>query len=90
MTKEQLEIIVSLLAGQQAAIVHLSVKFAEHASLDKADLAESFRRTAELLQQETRNIEIIKMVLNQIASGINTSNPESKQDVAEQIKSLLH
>ncbi|EMW4538901.1 hypothetical protein AAE374_000622 [Salmonella enterica] len=90
MTKEQLELIAALLAGQQAAIVHLSMKLAERANLDKGELAESFRKTAQLLEDATRNKEIIAMVLNQIAAGIDTSKSESQKDVTEQIKSLLH
>ena len=90
MTKEQLELIAALLAGQNAAIVHLSMKLAEHAGLDKSDLADSFRKTGELLAEQTRNKKIIAMVLNQIAAGIDTSRPESQKEMEEQIKNLLH
>lgn len=90
MTKEQLNLIAALLAGQQAAIVHLSMKLAERSGLDKKDLAESFRRTAILLEEQTRNREIIAMVLNQVAAGIDTSGPENQKDVEDQIKHLLH
>lgn len=90
MTKEQVELIAALLAGQQAAIVHLSMKLAERAGLDKSELADSFRKTANLLEEQTRNREIIAMVLNQVAAGIDTSRPEHQKDMEQQIKNLLH
>ncbi|WP_332829483.1 hypothetical protein [Escherichia coli] len=52
MTKEQLELIAALLAGQQVAIVHLSMKLAEQAGLDKTELADSFRKTANHLDEK--------------------------------------
>ncbi|HAX5209017.1 TPA: hypothetical protein JZG45_003867 [Escherichia coli] len=90
MTREQLELITALLAGQTAAIVHLSVKFAEHADLNKSELADSFCKTADLLEEQTNNRKIIAMVLNQIASGIENTQPEGRKDIEEQIKKLLH
>ncbi|ECL8477711.1 hypothetical protein FTZ03_11840 [Salmonella enterica] len=90
MTKEQLEIIVAMLAGQSAAIVHLSMKVAEIANLDKNEFADSYRKTANLLAETTRNREIIAMALNQIANGMDTAKAESAQDIAEDIRTLLH
>lgn len=90
MTKEQLEIIVAMLAGQSAAIVHLSMKVAEISNLDKTEFADSYRKTANLLAETTRNREIIAMVLNQIANGIDTAKAESAQDISEDIRTLLH
>lgn len=90
MTKEQLELIAALIAGQQAAIVHLSMKVAQHAGINKEDMAESYRKTAELLDDKVQNKKIIMMVLNQIAQGIDTSSPEHQKHVEEQIKNLLH
>ncbi|EKH2093661.1 hypothetical protein O4K05_002244 [Salmonella enterica] len=90
MTKEQLELITALFAGQQAAIVHLAVKLADRNGIDKSEIAESFRNTANLLEEQTSHRDIISMVLNQIANGIETSKPESRGDMEEQIKKLLN
>ncbi|AXC64877.1 TPA: hypothetical protein ACGAD2_005228 [Salmonella enterica subsp. enterica serovar Newport] len=90
MTKEQMETIVAMLAGQQAAIIHLSILFAQHAGTDKESLADSFRENARLLGAQTRNKEVISLVLNQIASGISASTPETHESIKNQIKNLLH
>ncbi|ECW2977865.1 TPA_asm: hypothetical protein GBZ67_22550 [Salmonella enterica subsp. diarizonae] len=90
MTKEQLELITAFLAGQQAAIVHLSVKLAERGDWSKSEIAESFRNTAKLLEEQTRHRDVISMVLNQIANGIDISKPENGGDMEEQIKKLLN
>ncbi|EJM8065604.1 hypothetical protein NO550_004721 [Escherichia coli] len=90
MTKEQLELIAALLAGQQVAIAHLSIKLAEQAGLDKTELADSFRKTANHLDERMRNKKIIALTLNQIADGIDTSRAEGQKDIEEKIKSLLH
>lgn len=90
MTKEQLELIVALLAGHQAATVHLSLLVAKKHGIDTNEMAESFRRTAELLGDHIQNKKIIALVLNQIASGISTSTPESQRDFEDKIKDLLH
>lgn len=62
MTKEQLDFIVAMIAGQQTATVHLSLMFAEQAGVSKDLVAESFRQTAELLGQDVMNREIIVTV----------------------------
>lgn len=90
MTKEQLELIVALFAGQQAATAHLSMIVAKKHGIEKEDMAESFRKTAELLGDNIPNKKIIALVLNQIAYGISTSSPESQKVIEEQIKNLLH
>ncbi|MFW7226158.1 MULTISPECIES: hypothetical protein [unclassified Serratia (in: enterobacteria)] len=90
MTKEQLELIVALFAAQQAATVHLSMLVAQNNGIEKENMADSFRKTAELLGDHVPNKEIISLVLNQIAYGISTSAVESQKVIEKQIKELLH
>lgn len=90
MTKEQIELIVAMLSGQQAATVHLAMLFAKQAGISKDDIAASFRNTGELLGQDVKNRETIITVLNHIAKGIETASPEHEKSVEEQIKSFLH
>ncbi|AOP43719.1 hypothetical protein [Edwardsiella piscicida] len=90
MTKEQLEIIIAMLAGQSAAIVHLSSKVAEISGLDKKEFADSYRGTANLLAKTTRNREIIAMTLNQIANGMDSSQPAGPKDISDDIRDMLH
>lgn len=90
MTKEQLEIIVAMLAGQSAAIVHLSMKVAKIGGLDKNELADSYRKTANLLPEGARNREVIALALNQIAKGMKTAQPGSTKDVTDDIRQMLH
>lgn len=90
MTKEQLEVIIAMLAGQTAAIVHLSLKVAEISNKDKKEFADSYRRTANLLAETTRNREIIAMTLNQIANGMDSSQPAGPRDISDDISDMLH
>lgn len=90
MTKEQLDFIVAMIAGQKTATVHLSLMFAEQAGVSKDLVAESFRQTAGLLGQDVMNREIIVTVLNQIANGINTSTTEHQKNIEEMVKNVLH
>ncbi|HEG4372762.1 hypothetical protein [Klebsiella oxytoca] len=90
MTKEQLDLIVAMLAGHQTATVHLSLLFAEQAGISKGLVADSFRRTAELLEQDVMNRDTIVTVLNQIAKGIDTSTTEQQKNIEEIIKNVLH
>lgn len=90
MTKEQLEIIIAMLAGQTAAIVHLSLKVAEISNADKKEFADSYRKTANLLAETTRNREIIAMTLNQIANGMDSSHPAGPRDISDEIRDMLH
>ena len=89
-TKEQLEIIIAMMAGQTAAIVHLSLKVAEISNLDKKEFADSYRKTANLLAETTRNREIIAMTLNQIANGMDSSKPVGPRDISDEIRDMLH
>ncbi|WP_332829750.1 hypothetical protein [Escherichia coli] len=52
MTKEQLELIAALLAGQQVAIVHLSMKLAEQAGLDKRNWQIHFAKRQTIWMKE--------------------------------------
>jgi hypothetical protein len=90
LTKEQLEMIVALLAGHSAAIVHLSLKVAEIGELDKKKFADSYRKTASLLDDAIRNRDVIAMTLNQIANGMDSAQPETPDDIAASIRKLLH
>lgn len=90
MTKEQLEIIVAMLAGQSAAIVHLSLKVAEISALDKKEFADSYRKTANLLADTVRNREVVALALNQIANGMDTAEPEMANTISDDIRSMLH
>lgn len=89
-TKEQLEIIIAMLAGQTAAIVHLSLKVAEISNADKKEFADSYRKTANLLAETTRNREIIAMTLNQIANAMDSSQPAGPRDISDEIRDMLH
>lgn len=90
MKKEEIEVISALIAGQAAALVHLSIVVAQKTGIDKSDLAESYRNTARLLDEAAHNREIIALSLNQVAAGIDSIKSDNKQEIAEQIKSLLH
>lgn len=89
MTKEQLEMLVAMYAGQNAAIVHLAMLFSELSNIDKEVVAGSFKATANLLGDDIKNKEIIAMVLNQVVRGIETSG-KSGDEQMEQIRKLLH
>ena len=73
-----------------AAIVHLSLKVAEISNADKKEFADSYRKTANLLAETTRNREIIAMTLNQIANGMDSSHPAGPRDISDEIRDMLH
>lgn len=79
-----------MLAGQSAVLVHLSLKVAEISNLDKAEFADSYRKTANLLAETTRNRDVIAMTLTQIANGMDSSRQESSRDLSDLIRSMLH
>ncbi|MBU9866805.1 hypothetical protein [Rahnella aceris] len=85
-----METIVALMAGQSAAIVHLALKVAEQTGIDKGELADSFRKSAGLLDKSIRNVESISAALCQIAMGIELSQTESQQVIADEIKKMMH
>ncbi|ENI0470661.1 hypothetical protein ACY3SZ_004041 [Yersinia enterocolitica] len=89
MTKEQMEILIAMHMGQCTAMVHLGRLFSELANMDKEVVAKSFKATADLIGDNVKNKEIIAMVLNQIATGIETSG-KSGDEQMEQIRKLLH
>lgn len=88
MTKEQLDVIVGLLAGMQTAIVHLSNIICVRTGVTPEDLATSFEETAEAIPAEARNRELIQLALRQVAAGIRGSGagPEWERLISR----LLH
>ncbi|EMO9461670.1 hypothetical protein ACRZER_003325 [Raoultella ornithinolytica] len=90
MTKDQLEHIIAMFNAQQAATVHLSLLFAEQAGISKGLVADSFRQMAEALQENVNNRETVALVLNQIATGIDSPATEHQKSIEEMIKNVLH
>ncbi|MGL4858778.1 MAG: hypothetical protein ACRC5A_03390 [Enterobacteriaceae bacterium] len=90
MTKDLSQLFAALFAGQQLAIVHLSMLLSQHANIDKQDIAESFRKVAELIPSSADNREILIMVVNQIAAGVDSAGDTFQKEMEEQLKTLLH
>lgn len=88
MTKEQLEIIVGLIAGVQTAVVHMVSVLDTKGVAAKGEMADSFRGTAASVPPSVPSQAVIAMVLNQIASGIDQSGTHDESVAA--IRKLLH
>jgi hypothetical protein len=87
MTKEQLDVIVGLIAGTQTAIIVLAAALKHNGvPLDLGALAAHFDRSAEAVPTGARNQKLISMVLRHVATGLRDPgvNP------AEEISRLLH
>ncbi|VVD74626.1 hypothetical protein PHO31112_00770 [Pandoraea horticolens] len=87
MTKEQLNVIVGLLAGTQTAVVTLADYLSKSGVLSKSDLAQHFSATVTGLPEEMNNRALIAMVLRQISDGLNAVQDQTAED---QIRKLLH
>lgn len=87
MTKEQLNVIVGLLAGTQTAVVTLADYLSKTGMLSKPDLAKHFSTTATGLPEEMHNRALIATVLQQISDGLNAVQDQTAED---QIRKLLH
>lgn len=88
MTEQQLNVIVGLVAGMQTALVHLSNVVARHGGISPEELAGSFEATAEAVPAETLNRALIQMALQQIASGVRSSNAGPEFETL--MRKLLH
>lgn len=71
MTNEQ---ITALLAGIEMAIVHLINVLDGKGIVSRAEVAASFRSTAQNLSPELYHREVVGLVLNQLARGIEISH----------------
>ena len=77
MTKDQLQAIVGLLTGTQAAVTHLANVLCNKVGISHENLAKSFEETASAVPAETLNRDLIQVSLRQVASGIrDTRNQE--------------
>jgi hypothetical protein len=86
MTKQQLELIVGMIAGLELAIVHVC-RVLESKGV-AADLAPSFLATADALAPNVRNREQIAMVLRHIAGGLRSADAPS--GFGEELRKLLN
>lgn len=71
MENKELNVIVGLFTGVQTAIVHICNIISKGDQDIKKGIAESFRGTAEKLPRDITNRDIIGLVLNQIAEGLD-------------------
>lgn len=83
-----MEVIVGLMAGLQAAFVHLGNVLDQRGVIAKSDLAKSFEATAQGLSADLGAAPAIQLVLRQIAQGLQQSHMPAEQ--GEQIRQLLH
>lgn len=85
MKAEELETIVGLLSGMEAAIMHLADVVAGQSGTEKALLAKSFREAAERLPPEMRGRELASMILHRIAEGMERHHAA---DLAEALRAV--
>ncbi|WP_155705937.1 hypothetical protein [Burkholderia cepacia] len=88
MDKDQFNIIVGLVSGLQLSIIHLANTVAEKTNTPREAIAQSFLATAEALPHDTRNHELISLVVKRIAEGI--AQAELKPGLSLEIEKILH
>lgn len=88
MTKEQVQIIMGLFAGYEIALVHLATLLDARGVMTRADIAASFRATAQTLPSEAVNRAQVLAVLNQLASLIESSSTAT--ELSDELRRLLN
>jgi hypothetical protein len=88
MTDKQLQTIVGLIAGMQAANVHLANVLCQKTGISHDDLASSFEETAEAIPAGVANRELMQIVLRQVSAGIR--NAGAGDDFHDLMRRLLH
>lgn len=87
MTKEQLEVIIAVIAGTQAGIVALVGALKTAGAIgDVETIAAQIERSAAAVGADVKNREVIQMTLRHLVSGLRGR----KTDADEEIRRLLH
>ncbi|MEX0732880.1 MAG: hypothetical protein WED00_05865 [Aquisalimonadaceae bacterium] len=86
MTKEQLEVIVGLVAGVETAIVTLAKGLeAQGVIRDSQSLVTLFEDQAAALPNDVRNKELIALVLKHVATGLRGEGHDPGPEIARQL-----
>ena len=80
MNPTQLELLTSMIAGMQLAIVQFSKVVAHNGNITPDAIAASFDETTAAVPEGTINREIIQMMIKQISSGIRSSEAGPEWD----------
>lgn len=83
MEDSQLKAVIGLFAGIETAVVHMSTILTEKGIATRQEIAASYRQTAANILPAAQNRDLIALVLNQIAQGVEGSSPH------EETRSLL-
>lgn len=87
MNDAQLQAIVGLMGGFQAALVILVKALQEQGAINDLErLTEAFERQASSLPEETTNRDMIVMVLRHVVTGLR----DPGHDSSAEIERLLH
>ncbi len=87
MTKEQLDVIVGLIAGTQAGVIALVGALKKTGAIQDIEaIAGEMERAGAAVDVGVRNRELIQMALRHIATGLR----DPRLNPAEEISRLLH